>query len=184
MPKSAVDALLDLRGLEAGDGKIGVLQGVDLTNGRGEVVTLLGPNGAGKITLLRAISGLESVAGLHGFKLLVDAGALDIAQPSVTKNGGIDEMLHMITHCQAHGVAVMPHSPYFGSGFIVTIHIIAALIEVRWLEMEANPFDPSVRTRNGRRKVLIFQNSRLAAATRPKALRRYQDRQRRQHSHR
>jgi branched-chain amino acid transport system ATP-binding protein len=50
--------LLDIRGLEAGYGKIAVLRGVDMTIGAGEVVALLGPNGAGKTTLLRAISGL------------------------------------------------------------------------------------------------------------------------------
>jgi len=52
------EPLLSLRGLAAGYGKIGILHGVDLTIGAGEIVALLGPNGAGKTTLLRAISGL------------------------------------------------------------------------------------------------------------------------------
>ena len=58
MPTSAADSLLDIAGLYAGYGKIGVLQGVDLRVGRTEIVALLGPNGAGKTTLLRAVSGL------------------------------------------------------------------------------------------------------------------------------
>ena len=58
MPTSAAESLLDVKGLNAGYGKIVVLHGVDLTVRAGEVVTLLGPNGAGKTTLLRAISGL------------------------------------------------------------------------------------------------------------------------------
>ena len=58
MPTSAVEPLLEVRGLRAGYGKILVLHGVDLTVARGEVVALLGPNGAGKTTLLRAVSGL------------------------------------------------------------------------------------------------------------------------------
>ncbi len=58
MPISAAEPLLSLRGLTAGYGKIGILHGVDLTVGQGEIVALLGPNGAGKTTLLRAVSGL------------------------------------------------------------------------------------------------------------------------------
>jgi branched-chain amino acid transport system ATP-binding protein len=50
--------LLEVAGLAAGYGQIGVLQGVDLRVRRAEIVALLGPNGAGKTTLLRAISGL------------------------------------------------------------------------------------------------------------------------------
>jgi branched-chain amino acid transport system ATP-binding protein len=50
--------LLDVRALDAGYGKIGVLHGVDFAIAPGEVVALLGPNGAGKTTLLSAVSGL------------------------------------------------------------------------------------------------------------------------------
>src|SRR5947209_8978932 len=52
--------MLDVVGLHAGYGKIGVLHGVDLRVERAEIVALLGPNGAGKTTLLRAVSGLLS----------------------------------------------------------------------------------------------------------------------------
>jgi len=68
VPISAAETLLDIRGLEAGYGKIAVLHGVDLSIGAGEVIALLGPNGAGKTTLLRAISGLVPCnAGSIGF---------------------------------------------------------------------------------------------------------------------
>jgi branched-chain amino acid transport system ATP-binding protein len=60
---SAAEPLLDVAGLSTGYGKIGVLHGVDLQVGAGEVVALLGPNGAGKTTLLRAVSGLLPWSG-------------------------------------------------------------------------------------------------------------------------
>lgn len=63
MPISAAEPLLQVRGLSAGYGKIGVLHGVDLVIAAGEAVALLGPNGAGKTTLLRALSGLLPHAG-------------------------------------------------------------------------------------------------------------------------
>jgi branched-chain amino acid transport system ATP-binding protein len=63
MPISGADPLLDVAGLASGYGKIGVLRGIDLKVGTGEVVALLGPNGAGKTTLLRAVSGLLPWSG-------------------------------------------------------------------------------------------------------------------------
>jgi branched-chain amino acid transport system ATP-binding protein len=63
MPISAAEPLLNVAGLSSGYGKIGILHGVDLTVGTGEVVALLGPNGAGKTTLLRAVSGLLPWSG-------------------------------------------------------------------------------------------------------------------------
>jgi branched-chain amino acid transport system ATP-binding protein len=60
VPTLADDLMLDVAGLHAGYGKIGVLHGVDLRVGRAEIVALLGPNGAGKTTLLRGVSGLLS----------------------------------------------------------------------------------------------------------------------------
>jgi L-alanine-DL-glutamate epimerase-like enolase superfamily enzyme len=102
-----------------------------------------------------AIAAGENTAGVFGFQTLIEAGAIDIAQPSVTKIGGIGEVLRVIALGRARGVQVTPHCPYFGPGFLASVHIIAALIdrplvEVLWLDMEANPFDPWVKPVNGR----------------------------------
>lgn len=61
------EPLLEVAGLQAGYGKVGVLHGVDLHVHTGEIVALLGPNGAGKSTLLRAISGLLPSTGTLRF---------------------------------------------------------------------------------------------------------------------
>jgi D-galactarolactone cycloisomerase len=121
----------------------------------------------------------ENAAGLHAFLSLVEAGAIDIAQPSVTKIGGIGEMLQVIEYCTRRGVKIAPHSPYFGPGFIATLHICAALpvqeplIEVLWVDMEANPFDPWVRVTGGRARVP--QEPGLGCEPDPAILARYRE---------
>jgi len=50
-----------LRGAAVGYGERRVLDGVDFTLHRGEVVALVGPNGSGKTTLVRAVLGLATV---------------------------------------------------------------------------------------------------------------------------
>jgi len=55
------DALLEIRDLCTGYGKIEVLHGISLQVNQGEIVTLVGANGAGKTTTLRAIFGLTDV---------------------------------------------------------------------------------------------------------------------------
>ena len=96
----------------------------------------------------------ENVAGLHGFRALIKAGAIDIAQPSVTKIGGVGEMMSVFAECKAHDIDFAPHSPYFGPGLLATMHICAAtmtepLVEMLWVDMEANPLDPWVRAVDG-----------------------------------
>ncbi len=58
-----MSALLEVRGLSAGYGRVPVLQDVSLEVGEGEVVALVGANAAGKTTLLRALSGILRPSG-------------------------------------------------------------------------------------------------------------------------
>lgn len=44
-------------------GRLSILDGIDLTVHRGEVVCVLGPSGCGKTTLLRVLAGLERLDG-------------------------------------------------------------------------------------------------------------------------
>ncbi len=63
-----MESLLEIRGarrefVTPEGGHIAALDGVDLDVGAKEFVTLLGPSGCGKTTLLRAISGFETLDG-------------------------------------------------------------------------------------------------------------------------
>ncbi len=89
MPISAAEPLLEVAGLAAGYGKIGVLHGITMTIDAGEVVALLGPNGAGKTTLLRAISGLLPWSGDVRF----DGRDLTGAGPRETVKAGLAHVI-------------------------------------------------------------------------------------------
>ncbi|MFE4858622.1 amino acid ABC transporter ATP-binding protein [Streptomyces sp. NPDC056670] len=57
----AVDPLIELRDVNKHYGKLHVLQGINLTVGRGEVVVVIGPSGSGKSTLCRTMNRLETI---------------------------------------------------------------------------------------------------------------------------
>src|SRR4051794_26091963 len=86
MPISDAEALLSVRDLEAGYGKIAVLHRLSLQVRRGEIVTLLGPNGAGKTTLLKALSGL---LGWTGGDATFDGASLRGRDPRAAASRGL-----------------------------------------------------------------------------------------------
>ena len=55
--------MLEVRDLQSNYGRVKALRGIDLHVDEGELVALVGANGAGKSTLMRAISGVQPVAG-------------------------------------------------------------------------------------------------------------------------
>ncbi|MGW1891418.1 amino acid ABC transporter ATP-binding protein [Streptomyces sp. NPDC002004] len=57
----AVDPLVELRDVNKYYGQLHVLQDIDLTVGRGEVVVVIGPSGSGKSTLCRTVNRLETI---------------------------------------------------------------------------------------------------------------------------
>ncbi|GGV36272.1 amino acid ABC transporter ATP-binding protein [Streptomyces longisporoflavus] len=57
----AVDPLIELRDVNKYYGKLHVLQDINLTVGKGEVVVVIGPSGSGKSTLCRTINRLETI---------------------------------------------------------------------------------------------------------------------------
>ena len=69
------EALLEVRGITAGYGRVQVLWGVDLAVHERESVVLLGANGAGKTTLLKALMSLIDAW----------AGRIDFAGEDITR---------------------------------------------------------------------------------------------------
>lgn len=53
------DPVIDVRGLRMRYGSVDVLNGVEFTAGRGEVLVLLGPNGAGKTSTIEILEGFR-----------------------------------------------------------------------------------------------------------------------------
>lgn len=73
------------------------------------------------------IAGGENEHTLYGFRELLAAGAVDIAQPDVGSCGGITAVRHITALAQAHGVPVNPH--VWGSAIAqaASLQVIAAL---------------------------------------------------------
>lgn len=51
--------MIDIKGIKKSFGALQVLKGIDLTIGKGEIVSIVGPSGAGKTTLLQIIGTLD-----------------------------------------------------------------------------------------------------------------------------
>lgn len=100
----------------------------------------------------------ENAAGLHDFIDSFERGSIDIAQPSVTKIGGITEMRKIIAAAEAHSVAIVPHCAYFGPGNLASIHIVASmatdtLLENIFANLEASPWGDAMVARDGKVRV-------------------------------
>lgn len=108
---------------------------------------------------VRRRSGLKIAAGenamsVKNFEQMFLAGAVDIAQPSVTKIGGISPMMEIVALARQHGVIVTPHCPYFGPGLLASVHIAATfaeetMIEYSFADLGANPLGDAIEVNNG-----------------------------------
>lgn len=67
----------------------------------------------------------ENACTAFQFAELCRLQATDFLQPSITKVGGVTEFLKIID--QQHEITFMPHSPYFGPGYLATLQM--AVIE-------------------------------------------------------
>ena len=96
----------------------------------------------------------ENACTSFEFKKMFDAGAVQFAQPSVTKVGGITEMRKIAALAETAAVALMPHSPYFGPGFLATVQFAAAqpvegFLERFYCTLEASLYGDLIDTVDG-----------------------------------
>lgn len=101
------------------------------------------------------VSAGENVANVYDFQRLFAAKALSVAQPSVTKVGGVSEMRKIFDLAATWGVRVVPHSAYFGPGLLASIHVCAAQPKEVWIErffcdFESTPLGAAINPQNGR----------------------------------
>lgn len=69
----------------------------------------------------------ENAAGVQGFVEHFEHGAIDVAQPSVSKVGGITAMLKVFALAKQYHIRVVPHCFYYGAGLMATAQLVATL---------------------------------------------------------
>jgi L-alanine-DL-glutamate epimerase-like enolase superfamily enzyme len=118
----------------------------------------------------------ENCCFVSQFAALFDAHAVQFAQPSVTKVGGITEFRKVAALAAARDVKLAPHSPYFGPGALATLHLIAALapearFEHFYLQADAWLYGDLLTPRRG--ELVVPQGPGLGADPDAGLLRRY-----------
>jgi D-galactarolactone cycloisomerase len=73
------------------------------------------------------VAGGENEFTVFGFRQLLEARAVDIAQPDVCAAGGLTACRHIAALALAHGVQVNPHVWGSAVGQVASLHLIGAL---------------------------------------------------------
>jgi L-alanine-DL-glutamate epimerase-like enolase superfamily enzyme len=106
----------------------------------------------------------------------LDAEAVDILQPSITKVGGVSEYLKVIDAAAERGVTMMPHSPYFGPGLFASLHVAAARPSVgalEWNFVQPEAWLADIESRRSGSQVAVPQVPGIGFEPDPDVLRRY-----------
>jgi D-galactarolactone cycloisomerase len=117
------------------------------------------PENYAALTKVRA-AGIPIAAGENntsamGFLHMFQAGAVDFAQPSPAKVGGITEARKVFALAEAYNVRLAPHTPYFGPGLLAGLQLNAAhtaeiLVEWLYFDLETTLYGKAILPRNGR----------------------------------
>jgi len=95
---------------------------------------------------LQAETGVPLAAGENAstafeFAAMFAARAVSVAQPNVTRVGGITEFRKVAALAETSGVELSPHSFLFGPGFLATLHLMAAQGRPGLVEIPAAPLE-------------------------------------------
>ena len=94
----------------------------------------------------------ENLASVQELATMLQAGAIDICQPSVIKFGGIEAVRQAVVLIRAHGIDYVPRCFYFGPGYLASLHLAAAYapdvpFELFHGTLEASPYHDAVKAR-------------------------------------
>jgi L-alanine-DL-glutamate epimerase-like enolase superfamily enzyme len=94
----------------------------------------------------------ENATGTLEFFRMVAAG-LDYVQPSAVKHG-LTAQWDICRHAEQSGATCVPHSPYFGPGYLATLHLLAAkekevALERFFCDLGHMPYGKSAPIENG-----------------------------------
>jgi len=92
------------------------------------------------------------------FRKILESGAADFVQPSVIKVGGISEMMKVIKLSEKYKTPLVPHSAYFGPGFLASLHIasqtsLETYIERYYLDLVEDFYPEFTSAKNGTYKL-------------------------------
>jgi D-galactarolactone cycloisomerase len=122
------------------------------------------------------VSAGENVMSVKNFEQMFEAGAVDVAQPSVTKIGGISEFMKVVAVAKKHAVPVVPHCPYFGPGLMASLHLTSTfetetMIEYSFADLGASPLGSAIDIHHGR--ITVPTGAGLGVDPDPEVIARY-----------
>jgi len=124
---------------------------------------------------LRTAAG-ENAGSAADFKLAFEAGALDFAQPDLTKTLGISEAIRIAALADAYNVAVVPHNAVYGPGLLATLHFNASRpdtppLERLYFALEKHPLSQALEPVNG--SIAVPETPGLGFDPDPEVIERY-----------
>ena len=136
------------------------------------------PEDFASLAVLRRATGVPTATGENAsnendFRNMIAAGAVDYVQPSATKIG-LTALWRICKEAEAAGVTCAPHAPYFGPGFLATLHVLASMqresaLERFFCDLAQTPYETTVPVLDG--SVQVPEGPGLGADPEPQLMR-------------